>query len=116
MVIDLATGQNWEQSGSTKPVIFYGALIYVGVLNSLEYSGYADWRLPSLQEAISLMEPKMYRKLHISSVFDQRQSCILTATIESHDKLWTVDFKNGCCCTCDIDNVLAKDAYVRAIR
>jgi hypothetical protein len=53
VVIDKATNLMWHQSGSQKFVNWEKAKEWV---NNLSYFGYDDWRLPTLEEAISLLE------------------------------------------------------------
>ncbi len=70
-VFDHASGLMWQQSGSDKDISFDEAKKYVAKLNSEHYAGYNDWRLPTLEEAMSLMEPtEKSGGLNIDPVFD----------------------------------------------
>lgn len=57
VVIDHATGLMWHQSGSTFGLNWYKAKRWVEQLNREGYGGYNDWRLPTIEEASSLLEP-----------------------------------------------------------
>lgn len=61
VVLDHASGLMWQQSGSDKQIYYIEVQSYIEVLNRQRFAGYTDWRLPTLEEAISLMEPKKYR-------------------------------------------------------
>lgn len=79
VVVDHKTGLTWQRGGSSE-VNLKGALAYVQKLKEKKYAGFSDWRLPTLEEAMSLMEPKMNEhELHIDPIFDKRQGWIWTA-------------------------------------
>ncbi len=83
VVIDRATGLMWYQSGSDKYVNWTGAKKWVKKLNEKGYAGYKDWRLPTLEEAVSLLESS--RKsggLYIDAVFDETKWSMWTG--DSH--------------------------------
>jgi len=112
LVIDHATGLTWQQSGSENRMNFEEAADYVRQLQAENYGGYADWRLPTLEEAMSLMETEKSGDLHIDAKFDAKQSWIWTADISSAGRAWFVSFSFGSCARRDIDG----DNYVRAVR
>lgn len=71
VVIDYATCLMWKQSASPGTMTWYEAPGYAGLLNEQRYAGYADWRLPTIEELASLMEPrKGGGGAHLDSVFD----------------------------------------------
>ena len=97
---DTATGLTWQQSGSLKIMSFSGAQNYIKALNRKKFAGHNDWRLPTLEEAMSLMEPERSMKgdLHIDSAFDSTQSFIWTSDIYSrYPEYWAVLFGTGTC-------------------
>ena len=80
VVIDNATGLMWHQSGSDNEMSWYEAKEWVQELNegSWEnrggYAGYQDWRLPTVEEAASLLESsEKYVGLSIDPVFSRKQ-------------------------------------------
>lgn len=113
LVIDHATGLTWQQSGSEKYMPFEEVEAYVRQLNDDEYGCHADWRLPTLEEAMSLMEPeKKNGDLYIDPIFDETQGWIWTADKKSVEKSWVVIFYYGECRYYDIGTVQC----VRAVR
>lgn len=84
VVIDRATGLMWHWSGSSKPL----EIEYLGKrkveqwlkeLNQKGYAGFKDWRLPTLEEALTLLEPlPNSEKKHLDIIFSQKQYHIWT--------------------------------------
>ncbi|MCH8955995.1 DUF1566 domain-containing protein [candidate division KSB1 bacterium] len=113
VVYDAATGLSWQQSGSSN-MTFKKAEAYIQKLNREDHGGYSDWRLPTLEEAMSLMEPKeLNGDLHIDSKFDKTQRWIWTADKKSASRAWVVYFSNGDCSFNVIDIFFV---HVRAVR
>ncbi len=96
VVFDRATGLIWQQAGSPEYMTYEKALANVVQLNSGNFAGYADWRLPTLEEAMSLMEPsKLNGDLYIDPKFDKKQRWIWTADKESAGWAWVAGFSIG---------------------
>ena len=100
VIIDHATGLIWHQSGSDKEMDWPEAKQWVKDLNEKGYAGYSDWRLPAVEEAISLMEPDINTSsLYIDSVFDAIQTGIWTGDENDSagylDGVWSVRFNGG---------------------
>ena len=58
VVKDYATGLMWQQHGSEDYMKFEQAKTWIDNLNKQEYAGYKDWRMPTQEEGMSLMERK----------------------------------------------------------
>lgn len=114
-ILDHATGLMWQQGGSTDRCNHLNAKILVGRLNLEGFSGYNDWRFPTLEEAMSLMETEAKNeKLCIDPVFDRTQWRIWTSDQTSGwDGAWVVDFYYA---YCHKDSFYNDDFYVRAVR
>jgi len=114
LVFDRATDLVWQQNGSKEQMSFTIAKKYVHRLNREEFEGFSDWRLPTLEEAMSLMEPsKKNCDLHIDPIFDNTQRWIWTADKESYSVVWYADFGYGPCSINSVDRYIH---YVRAVR
>jgi len=57
VVIDHATGLMWQVSGSEEAIIYTEALKYVHKLDENKFAGFSGWRLPTIEELLSLLEP-----------------------------------------------------------
>lgn len=114
LVIDHSTGLTWQQSGSPETMTFKEAQKYIQKLRDKKHAGYSDWRLPTLEEAMSLMEPKKSEHgLYLDRFFDQTQVWIWTEDKKSAPSTaWFVLFNNG---YCSASRVFTNN-YVRAVR
>jgi len=82
-------------------------------LRDKKYAGVGDWRLPTVEEAMSLMESKKNEiGLYIDPIFDKNQKRIWTADRRNASSVWAVGFLYGGCGNTSIDF----NAYVRAVR
>jgi hypothetical protein len=113
LVIDKATGLVWQESGPATAMTYADAEKYVFNLRSQHFAGFNNWRLPTLEEAMSLMKPD--RKsgiLYIHPIFDRGQSWIWTSDLANVGVVWVVYFSYG---DCGIDIVKGTN-FVRAVR
>jgi hypothetical protein len=114
-VTDRTTGLMWQQGGSPKTMNYAAAQAYVKKLNEERFGGYNDWRLPTLEEGASLLEPsKRNGDLYIDPVFDPKQRWIWTSdpTSEGSAAVWYVTFYHGYVYWYDTDD----DYFVRVCR
>lgn len=113
VIIDHTTGLTWEQSGSVKPVPFEKTQQHIKKLNKDGYGGYSDWRLPTLEEAMSLMTPEVNENsLHINPIFDKTQQWLWTTDKLDASYARVVHFINGYC----YGYPVIINTYVRAVR
>ena len=98
VVYDHASGLRWQQSGSRNDMNYERAKNYISELNHEQFAGYNDWRLPTLEEAMTLMEPTQKNSgLHIDPVFDPCQVRIWTSDFRRDSMSWVVRFDAGYC-------------------
>jgi Protein of unknown function (DUF1566)/Trypsin-like peptidase domain len=75
VVIDHATDLMWEQFGSSTRMAWKETKGYIDTMNGEGQAGFSDWRLPTVEELASLLEPIGENNgLYIDPVFDPRQS------------------------------------------
>lgn len=110
-VTDHATDRMWQKSGSEIYMKYTKAQTYIRSLNQKRFAGYRNWRLPTVEELISLLErEKQSNKLYIDPMFDKKQ-----------DWCWSADkyFSDGCHVNFNRGYVHYDDPYslyVRAVR
>ena len=116
IVIDEETNLMWQRSGTTYKIESGDAENCIKELNKKGYAGFNDWRLPTLEEAMSLIErQKQNGCLHINPLFDKKQSWIWTSdSYKNGGRAWYVSFLNGICGNMHLFNY-GYD-YVRAVR
>jgi hypothetical protein len=119
VVIDHSTGLMWHQSGSYKNISWKRAKKWVGELNTQGYAGFSDWRLPTLEEAVSLLEPSEKNGKFIDPVFDETQWSIwtcdrsLTDDSLSLDNAWSINFNHS---LIGRNSIMADRKKVRSVR
>lgn len=96
MVIDNATGLMWHQSGSSDNMKWNEAKDWVRQLNRRGYTGYYDWRLPTVEEGASLLESsKRNDDLYIDPVFDKELWAVWTGDRCGSHRAWVIYFGDG---------------------
>jgi len=98
VVVDHATGLTWHQSGSDDYITWNDANEWVRDLNIRGYAGYHDWRLPTVEEATSLLESSNENgiKPYIYPLFNYKQWQIWTGDkIDNMEGAWCIGFDDG---------------------
>lgn len=94
-VTDQCTGLMWQRKG-----LDIGSLRVtkreIEKINRQGLAGFNDWRLPSMEEAMSLMEQKKNSKgLYINPCFSKEQPFIFVNASRTPGGVWFVDYKQG---------------------
>ena len=94
-VLDMKTGLMWQLAGSDISS-FCQLQRWVTAINQKELSGYNDWRLPTIEEALSLVgSEKGKHGSYIHQCFDSKQGYIYTADRRKPGGYWFVDFRQA---------------------
>ncbi|NUO78542.1 DUF1566 domain-containing protein [candidate division KSB1 bacterium] len=112
LVMDEATERMWQQGGSDVWMTYETALAYVAQKNKENFGGFSDWRLPTLLEAMLLMESKKQGELYLDAVFGHWQRWIWTSDKQNASWCWVVYFSSGDCSRIEA----TVNAYVRLVR
>ncbi len=114
VVVDKASGLMWMQDGSADYHVFGEVEKWVTGLRQRGYAGYHDWRLPTVNEAATLLENKEASgSLYIDSIFSGKQPYIWTGDVSAKKgHRWALDFYGG-----DWNEVPeGTAAYIRLVR
>lgn len=114
VIVDHTTGLMWQQAGSDR-FNYEKAEAYIKRLNRDEFAGFSNWRLPTLEEAMSLMEARQNQDngLYVHSLFNKQQRWIWTADKHNlSDVLYVIFYDEG---FFNLDN-RPNNYYVRAVR
>lgn len=94
-VTDLVTNVTWQRGGGD--LGFYRRTqAWIADLNRTAFAGYSDWRLPTIEEAMALLQPeKNQQGLHVHDCFSVTQAFIYTADRRMPGGYWFVDFRHA---------------------
>ncbi len=113
VVIDHATGLMWHQNGSDNSMKLNVAKQWVRDLNSRGHVGYSDWRLPTVEEVASLLEPsEKDGGLYIDPIFGNKPEWTWTGDEYGSEGAWGVYFGSGLVFWVNF----ASEFYVRPVR
>ncbi len=113
VIIDETTHLMWHQNGSQELFDFFDAQIWIDELNKNDYAGFSDWRLPNVEEVISIMEKdKQINKLHIDPIFSKTQNFFWTGDTYYSGLAWMAYFNTGSF----TEALLINRCYVRPVR
>ncbi|MDY6990107.1 MAG: protein kinase [Thermodesulfobacteriota bacterium] len=95
-VTDKATGLVWQQGGSDYPVTWHEAHDYIESLNQKGFAGRTGWRLPTVNELMSLLTqvPKA-GDLCVAPVFHDHERWLWSADRRSFTAAWYVSADMG---------------------
>lgn len=94
-VTDLKTGLMWQRGGLDISSI-RSMNKSIDELNEKGFAGYNDWRMPTMEEAMSLMEQEANDKnIYLHPCFTKEQAFIFVAAQRKPGGYWFVDFKQG---------------------
>jgi hypothetical protein len=95
LTTDKTTGLMWQRHGLDITSI-RKMRQNVARLNKEKYAGFSDWRLPTMEEALSLMQPEKNRNdLHLDPAFSGDIPFIFVAEERDPGGYWFCDYKRG---------------------
>jgi hypothetical protein len=113
VVVDHATRLMWEKIGSAAAIQgAAGAPAYAEAANDKKLAGCTGWRLPTLEEGMSIMAANKHGRCHLDPVFDPSAAMMWTADLWPDGKRWLIYYADG---SCGIEN-FSFHAYIRLVR
>lgn len=95
-VADHATGLLWQSAGSDYPMNWHEAEKFVVALNLQGFAGRSDWRLPTVNELLSLLqEVSRMEKYCASPLFDPEKKWLWSGDWRSGTTAWYVSMDMG---------------------
>ena len=95
-ITDHATGMIWQQSGSIYPMNWQQAQRYILQLNRDRFGKRTTWRLPTIDELISLLTETPHGEDYcIEPVFDLQQKSLWSSDRRSFTAAWYVSVDMG---------------------
>jgi len=95
-VTDAGAGIMWQRQGYERINTFRHIQKYIQRMNDDRYNGYDDWRLPTVSEALCLLQKeKNVHGMHIHPCFSPDQSFIFTQQLRQPGGHWFIDLIKG---------------------
>lgn len=95
VIIDQRTSLMWQRDGLDINSI-RTIQRNIEKLNANQFAGFSDWRLPTMEEAMSLMEPeKNVKDVFLHPCFSKEQPFVFVAAQRKPGGYWFVDYKQG---------------------
>ena len=95
-VLDRLSGLIWQHEGTAFPVNWDDAVAYINTLNSQNFAGLGNWRLPTIDELLTLVTRTPHgEELCIEAVFDQKQKWLWSCDRSSYTAAWYVNMEMG---------------------
>ncbi len=96
VVVDNATGLMWHAGGSEQGKELDVGKGWLSSLNTSGYAGFKDWRMPTLEEALSLLESSQKNgTLYIDPAFSPAIKTMWSGDSYSSEAGWIVSFERG---------------------
>lgn len=94
-MVDHATGLVWQLRGTSYPLSFSEALAYAEKLNSQEFQGLRHWRLPTVNELLSVLPDAACKALFAHKPASQAVKWLWSCDRHGHHESWYVNMDMG---------------------
>ena len=122
VIRDKSTGLMWEYSKVERFVSYSDAEAHIPKLNNKKWGNFQDWRLPTIEEAYSILEPTPKKidkyTLHLNPILGESHPFIWTADFDpDQNEPWVVSYLTGDTIVNVTNNITRKYEFaVRAVR
>lgn len=95
VVVDQRTGLMWQRAGLDITSVL-SMKRKIEELNKDGFAGFHDWRMPTMEEAMSIMDKEVNSKdIHLNLCFSKEQPFIFVDAQRKPGGYWYVDYKHG---------------------
>lgn len=95
VIVDQRTGLMWQRGGLDITAV-RSMKRKIEQLNKDGFAGYHDWRMPTMEEAMSIMDKEVNIKdVHLNLCFSKEQPFIFVDAQRKPGGYWFVDYKHG---------------------
>jgi hypothetical protein len=96
LIVDRATGLAGMRQQNLVRMSLGKIKDWIASLNRVRYAGIGDWRLPTVEEAASLLQRNPAAdKLFLDAIFGDGITSVWTGDSSGESMSWIVDFQNG---------------------
>ena len=96
LISDAVTGLVWQEAGSEYPITWHQAGKYIDTLNQQQYAGCNRWRLPTVDELMSLLTETPHGDDYcVAPVFNPIQRVLWSCDRRSFTAAWYVSVNMG---------------------
>ncbi len=96
LLTDIATGLTWQRGGSAFALDWHRACDYVQQLNQTRLGDRDNWRLPTIEELITLLQPQPTGHDHcLPPVFEQSPQRLWSCDRRTYTSAWHVSLDLG---------------------
>ena len=96
-VVDVNSHLMWEREGSQQRLSIDQVSSHIDSINKINFGNFSDWRLPSLDEAMSIMVSENSGGVYTAKVFSRKQNSIWTSDKVNPETSWVVRYDKGRC-------------------
>lgn len=104
IILDQATGLLWQQSGSRYAMTWNDANLYAQKLCDKKLGGKTLWRLPTIDELLTLLHPPGPAGACLHQIFSSLQTGLWSADTRSKKSAWAIDIEMGFVGSCDFSD------------
>ncbi|MCU0574693.1 MAG: protein kinase [Syntrophobacteraceae bacterium] len=109
---DAWTGLTWQSPGPPDPMSWRDAQAYVKRLSTTSHAGIGAWRLPTVDELFTCLDPPLLNSSHCEEPsFDRGKTCLWSCDLRSFVSAWYVDVELGFASWGDLSSLF----FVRAV-
>ncbi|MCU0574405.1 MAG: DUF1566 domain-containing protein [Syntrophobacteraceae bacterium] len=109
---DPGTGLTWQGRMSVDAMSWQDAQAYAEWLRSVRFAGIGGWRLPTVDELFSILDPPLLSRAHCGATpFDRGKPCLWSSDRRSFVSAWYVDVDLGFAAWGDCSSLF----FVRAV-